>query len=245
MKRRILIVLRLTLIFGLFAAFTSCNSGSKSKNKDKVAFNQETFNQKIQGVFEYLPPNQGIAANFDNNFIFVFGDSDTTMVCQAGTYITIADTVICTTQYASNPELEGSVIRWSADFADSDSIKVVLFDDNGNIIQELYNSRIATVDENSITQLKKFEGSYKYLSSQGKGILISGYGIYMTSNGGAGTYTENNDTVTFKRLFSTEPDLIGTVTTWVNESRTGDTLNWAVINNNGEIRSRGKSLYSR
>ena len=48
-----------------------------------------------------MTPYQGLAANFDNNFVFVFGDSDTTMFCQAGTYKTSGDTVIYTTQYAT------------------------------------------------------------------------------------------------------------------------------------------------
>jgi len=243
MKRKILTALTLTLTLGLFMAITSCNTGSGNKTENKAAFSQETFSQQIQGVFAYMTPYQGLAANFDNNFVFVFGDSDTTMFCQAGTYKTSGDTVIYTTQYATIPELVGSVIRWSADFTDSDSIKIVLFDERGNITQEFLNARKFEVDENTTSQLKKFEGSYKYASGQGGGILLSGYGVYITSNGGAGTYTENNDTVTFTRSFSTDPDLIGGVTTWVNESRIGDTLNWAVINKTGEIVSRGQSLY--
>jgi hypothetical protein len=100
------------------------------------------------------------------------------------------------------------------------------------------------VDENSIRQLKKFEGSYKYVSGPGGGIILSGYMLYLTqSNGGAGTYKENNDTVTFVRLFCTNPDLIGAETSWINESMAGDTLNWAVISETGEVISRGKSLY--
>lgn len=244
MKRKILTALTLTITVGLFMAFTSCNSGSGNTG-DKAAFDQEAFNEQIQGVFEYLSPHQGLSANFDGNFIFIFGDSDSTMACHGGTYTITKDTVIYTTRFASSPELVGTIIRWSARFMDNDSIKFFLFDDSGNITMEFYDKRLATVDENMLSQLKKFEGSYKYVSGEGGGILLSGYGLYITSNGGAGTYTENNDTVTFKRLFSTEPNLIGTKITWVNESRTGDTLNWAVINNKGEAHSRGKSLYSR
>ena len=224
---------------------TGCNSGSGGNTEDKVAFNQEAFNKQIQGVYGYLDPNQGLSAIFDNNFLFVFGDTDTTMVCQGGTYTTTGDTVIYTTRFASSPELVGSVIRWSAQFMDNnDSVKVVLFDDDGNITQEFYNNRIVSVDENIVRQLKKFEGSYKYVSHQGGGIILSGYLIALgQSDGAAGTYVDTNDTVTFKYLFSTNPDLIGTEFTWVNESMAGDTLNWALINETGEVVSRGKSLY--
>ncbi|WP_340114052.1 hypothetical protein [Maribellus mangrovi] len=241
MKRKFLLVL--TLGVALLVTYTSCNLKSGNKTEEKATFNQEVFNQQIQGVLEYLPPNQGLAANFDNHFIFIFGDSDSTMVSQMGTYKTTGDTVIYTTLYSSNPELVGTVIRWSADFTNSDSIKVVIFDESGNISMELYNRWKAKLDDNTISQLKKFEGSYKYASGRGGGIILSGYGIYITQSGGAGIYEEKNDTVIFKRLFSTDPELIGTELTWVNESRTGDTLNWAVINKTGEVVSTGQSLY--
>jgi hypothetical protein len=91
---------------GVSLLFSSgCNSGSGSNTEDKVVFNQEAFDKQIQGVYEYLGPNQGLAANLENNFIFIFGDSDTTMVCQIGTYTTTGDTVIYTTRFATNPDL--------------------------------------------------------------------------------------------------------------------------------------------
>lgn len=242
MKRKILSVITLTLSVGIFMTLINCNSGSGNK----AEFDQKAFNEQIQGVFEYLRPNQGLSINFDNHFIFVYGDSDTSMVCQAGTCTVSRDTVIFTAQYASNPELVGTSIRWSARFMNNDSIQCFIFDDSGNITMEFYSKRLVNVDENIVTQMKKFEGSYNYVSGYGGGIILSGYMVYITqSNGGAGTYEEINDTVTFKRLFSTDPELIGAETTWVNESRTGDTLNWAVVNKTGEVRSRGKSLYSR
>jgi hypothetical protein len=230
---------------GTFLLFSySCNSGSENNTEEKVVFNQEAFDKQLQGVYEYLGPNQGLAANFENNFIFIFGDSDTTMVCQVGTYTTTGDTVVYTTRFASDPDLVGSSIKWSPRFMNNDSVKTIIFDDHGNITSEFYNTRKVKVVENTISQLKKFEGSYKYISNQGGGIILSGYMIYLTqSNGGAGTYEDKNDTVTFIRTFCTNPDLIGTETTWVNESIAGDTLNWAVINETGAVVSRGKSLY--
>lgn len=244
MKKRLAQVVFL-LVIGLSILWISgCTSGSGNKSEDKVTFNKEVFNKQIQGVAEYLSPNQGLSAMFDNNFIFIFGDSDTSMVCQKGIYTTSVDTVIFTTKYATNPELVGSVIRWSPRFLEGDNYKAVLFDDNGNITDEIFSVWKSKVDENTIRQLKKFEGSYDYVSQEGGGIILSGYMIYLTpSNGGAGPYKETNDTVTFNRLFCTNPDFIDTETTWVNLSKEGDTLNWAVINKTGEIRSKGQSLY--
>ena len=245
MKRKILTVISLTLTVGLFVIFSSCNSGSKSRSvSDTKEFNPEVYKEQLQGVWAYLPPYQGMSAMLDNHFIFVFGDSDTSMFCQSGTFITSGDTVIYTTQYSSNPELVGTSIKWSAHFLDNDSVKTIIYDDERNIINELYNIRKAKVDENTVSQMKKFEGSYKYVSGYGGGIILSGYMVYITqSNGGAGTYIEKNDTVTFKRLFSADPELIGAETTWVNESRNGDTLNWATINDAGKVKSRGQSVY--
>jgi len=251
MKKELLKGIALLTMSGLFMFTTSCNSVSKSKTGDKGAFNQEAFNEQIQGVWQYLSPNQGYSAAYNNKFIFIFGDSDSTMVCQAGTYTTSGDTVIYTTQYASNPELIGSVIRWSPRFTGNDIFKFVLFDDKGNITNEISNSWKAHVDETTISNLREFEGSYNYLPpGVGAGILLSGYFLYVggsvnAAGGDVFTYSYRNDTVTCKSIFSTHPETSMTDLRFISESMSGDTLSWASINDKGEIRSRGKSLYSR
>lgn len=251
MKRKILTTLTLAFAVGLFITFSSCNSGSKNKTETKAAFNKEAYNSQLQGIFAYLPPNQGMSAMLDNHFIFVFGDSDTTMVCQAGTFETFEDTVIYTTEYSSNPELVGSIIKWSAVFMDNDSLKTIIFDDNGNITTELYNIRKVKVDEQMLSQMKDWEGVYKYLlPRKAMGMNFGGYILYGGQigsgvSGTAATYENNNDTITVKRLFALDPSKKGEGFRWINESMNGDTLNWATINNAGEILSRGQSVYLR
>ena len=249
MKKVVVQGLFIAGIIGLIFNFSSCNSSSKSKNSEEVEFDQEAYDNQLQGVFEYLPPNQGMSAMFDNHFIFVFGDSDATMVCQGGTYTTSGDKVEFTTQYASNPELVGSIINWSPVFMDNDSLKTILFDADGNISSEFYNIRKVKVDEQTINQMKEWEGVYRYPApANAMGIVFGGYILYggQMGSGVSGTaakYEQNNDTVKVKRLFTLDPSKKGTEFRWINESMNGDTLNWATINNAGEVLSRGKSVY--
>ncbi|GEM_PF-706591 len=249
MKRKILAALSLTLTVGLFVTFTSCNSSSKKQTKEEVTFNQEDYNKQLQGVFEYLPPNQGMSAMFGNHFIFVFGDSDTTMVCQGGTYTVSGEKVVYTTEYASDPELVGSTIKWSAQFLKDDNVKTIIYDDERNIINELYNIRKVKVDEQMLSQMKDWEGVYKYLLPRKAmginfgGYIIAGGQMGSEASGTAATYEHKNDTVTVKRLFALDPGKKGKGFRWVNESMSGDTLNWATINSSGEVMSRGQSVY--
>lgn len=262
MKKELLQVLFLIGLSCLFFTFTGCNSGSKNQTNEEVAFNQETFDKQIQGVYKYGAPYQGISTIFDNHFIFVFGDSDTTMFCQGGTYTASGDTVTYTTKYSSNPEFIGTTITWTADFMGEDSIKVTIFDDNakgeikdnlrdegGTILSELYNIRIAKVDEQAVSQMMEWEGVYTYTPPRkAMGIVFGGYILYggqigSGASGTAATYEHKNDTVTVKRLYTLDPNKKGTGFRWINESINGDTLNWATINNADEIMSRGKSVY--
>ena len=249
MKRKLLKGLSFFVILGLFMTFTSCNSGSKSKTEDKADFNQEAYDQQIQGVFEYLSPNQGLSVNYDKHFIFIFGNSDTSMVCQAGSYTVSRDTVIFTTQYATDPELVGTSIKWSAPFTDNDSIKFFLFDDSGNITFEFYSKRLVKVDENIVSQMKDIEGFYQYAApNRGLSTMLGGYYIYLYGQpdgemiAQAGKYKVDKDKTTCKNHFATNPQLIGVESDWIKKSVIGNTLTWVTIDDKGEITSTGKSV---
>jgi len=101
------------------------------------------------------------------------------------------------------------------------------------------------------SRMKEWEGVYTYTPPiKAMGINFGGYILYGGQTGSgvtgtAATYEYINDTVKVKRLFALDPAKKGTEFRWVNESMNGDTLNWATINDAGEVLSRGQSVYLR
>ena len=62
----------------------------------------------------------------------------------------------------------------------------------------------------------------------------------MTGEGG--TYEISGDTVKNTVRFSTNPDRIGFEYWWTVESQSGDTLTYVVMDTQGEVTGRGRSI---
>jgi hypothetical protein len=104
------------------------------------------------------------------------------------------------------------------------------------------------------TSVNWLEGIYEYVpplrgqSIAGEGRFVFLYGPADGSGpmtGDAGTYQISGDTVTNTVVYSTIPVEIGLVYRWTPEATSGDTLTYAVMNEAGEVTSRGRSIKVR
>ncbi|MGD8319592.1 MAG: hypothetical protein PVJ02_04045 [Gemmatimonadota bacterium] len=95
------------------------------------------------------------------------------------------------------------------------------------------------------------EGVWEYVApTQGQSIARGGRFVFLfgpadgsaSMTGEAGTYEIAGDTVKNTVRFSTDPDRIGYEYWWTLESESGDTLSYVVMNTQGEITGRGRSI---
>jgi hypothetical protein len=95
------------------------------------------------------------------------------------------------------------------------------------------------------------EGVWEYVPPlQGQSIARAGRFVFLFGpadgsgpmTGESGTYQISGDTVKNTVRFSTDPDRVGYEYWWTLESQSGDTLGYVVMNPEGEITGRGRSI---
>ncbi|TRX72538.1 hypothetical protein [Carboxylicivirga sp. M1479] len=98
--------------------------------------------------------------------------------------------------------------------------------------------------------MNEFEGTFNYTPPlTGQGIMLQGYYVYMANDsignnmGHGGTYIQNKDTFTNKRLYNLNTT-INPELCWVGNMKE-DTIVWAVINDAKQKTSHGYSLKIR
>ncbi len=95
------------------------------------------------------------------------------------------------------------------------------------------------------------EGVWEYVApTQGQSIARAGRFVFLFGpsdgsgpmTGEGGTYEISGDTVKNTVRFSTNPDRIGFEYWWTVESQSGDTLTYVVMDTQGEVTGRGRSI---
>ena len=95
------------------------------------------------------------------------------------------------------------------------------------------------------------EGVWEYVPPlQGQSIANAGRFVFLFGptdesgpmTGESGNYEISGDTVKNTVRFSTDPNRIGREYWWTLESRSGDTLSYVIMNPQGEITGRGRSI---
>ena len=228
---------------------SSCNSGSKNQNETDSSFNQEAYTEQVEGVYEYLPPYQGYAIMINGRYVFMFGQSDSTMYCHAGTYEISGDTITNKVLHAFNPEQRGNTFSWMSKLLPGDTIVVNGIDSDGNITQTVKSIKKINANKTNLSAMKDYEGIFQYFDLlQGQAILFGGYYAFLYGNSDttmyahAGTYKSLNDTITNKILFAKNPETMGSEFRWTSESIIGDTATYVIVDNQGKEVDRGRSL---
>ncbi len=247
MKRKILTALMLVLAVGLFVTFIGCNPGSKNQSKTVSVEPAPVISQEtIDGIFEFPTPLQGYGIFLDNYYLIISGDSDSTMFCEGGSYQISGETITNTILFDTDSNNVGNIYQWKVELSEGDTAKVTLFDKDGNISQTLKSVRKVSPAEIK-NQMMDIEGFFQYLPpNQGISTNLAGYYIFLfgqsndTMIANAGTYKNQNDTITCQYLFSTDPQLVGGEFRWINPSTVGATFTYAVLDDMGEITATGQ-----
>lgn len=246
MNLKLIQQLGLLLIIGSLIWSNSCRNNSE---KNISEFDQESYNELAEGVYEYLPPMKGIAIMTDGYYVDIVGESDSTLECEAGRYEISGDTIFSTVLYATNPDIVGNTFMWRTERHSGDTVKLSVFNNEGEVTYETtYIKKIdANVDNLNFTN--SCDGVFQYLPPrQGLGIDFESFWVYLggksdtTMYAHAGTYIENNDTITNTILFAMNHRSVGNKFRWTFEPKHGDTLQWFTYDKSGEVASSGYSL---
>lgn len=246
MNRKLIQKLGFLLVIGLMICSSSCQNKAK---EDTTTFDQASYNEQVEGVYEYTNPYQGFIIMINNHYLFMFGETDSTMTCHAGGYEIDHDTIMHHIQFASDPERVGISFKWKSERLTGDTILATAFDAEGNVDYTL--KLIKKVDANidNLNFVNSYDGVFQYLPPrQGLGIDFEGYWVYLggrtdtTMYAHAGTYTESNDTITNSILFALNHKRVGSQIRWTSEAIQGDTLQWFTFKESGEISATGYSL---
>lgn len=117
-------------------------------------------------------------------------------------------------------------------------------DGNWKAVQDI---GVSTIPE------KPFEGVFEYLPPQvGRGVNLNGRFVYLIGSADgtgpvwaqSGTYTASGDTITNTITAATDRATVGTGYRWTYVA-SGDTLEYRILNDAGQVTSRGRSLKVR
>ena len=109
---------------------SSCTSSSDESLNQKT----KSTTTQFEAVYKYLPPDQGVAIMYKNHFTYFYGNSDSTMVTESGTYKVLNDTVYCKVLFSSNPKGIGSEFKWGVESIKGDTLTYVVYSNDGEII---------------------------------------------------------------------------------------------------------------
>ena len=220
----------------------SCNQ-SVNQNETEISNEQKAFNELFQGVFEYTFPHKGLAMIFNNHFIFIINNTDTTMVSRAGTCSVSGDTVTYQIEYASKKKLNGQTFSFKITDIEKDTIIAQIINPFGELSEKYEHVRLTKVKKENLEN-----AVYEYLAPmQGKAMMLGNNFLYLggvsdsTMVAHGGSYTLKTDTFTNKILYATYPFQEGSEFKWSYQSA-GDTMLWTTYKNDGKISSQGKSL---
>lgn len=249
MKKILITSVKTILLVNILLSTNSCNFGAKESETDNAAFDQEAFNTLVQGVYEYTAPLRGYAIMVNGHYIFVYGNSDTTMISHGGTYEIASDTVTIKILFATNTGLSGGSFQFTAEALEADSVLSTVFDAEGNASYTVKTKKLVDATNENTTSYKPYEGVFQYIDPlQGLAIGFEGYYIYLggstdtTMDFNSGTYTVENDILTNTNEYALDPMAIGTTMRWTPGQGEGDTLLYHILDDAGEVISTGRSL---
>jgi hypothetical protein len=91
--------------------------------------------ERLEGVWEYLPPTQGQSIAHGGRFVFLYGPADGSrpMTGESGNYEISGDTVKNTIQFSTNPDRIGIEYWWMVESASGDTVNFVLMNPEGEV----------------------------------------------------------------------------------------------------------------
>ncbi|MBK3516119.1 hypothetical protein [Carboxylicivirga marina] len=229
----------------------ACNPGSNKAKKNQTSSPQQGhLIAKIEGVFEYLTPNQGIAIMLKGRYIYIYSESDDNMYCHSGIYKTSGEIITNTILFSPKSEDIGKSFQWKVLSLSGDTLLAAVLDDDGNIVNKVRSLKKVAADDHLIQQMNEFEGTFNYVPPlTGQGIMLQGYYVYMANDnegnnmGHGGTYIQNQDTFTNMKLYNINKT-INSELRWIGKMKE-DTIVWAVINDANQKTWQGYSLKIR
>lgn len=66
----------------------------------------------FEGFYQYFSPLHGLSVCLDGYYIFLFGESDSTLSVNAGTYENYNDTILSKYLFSTDPQLVGGEFNW-------------------------------------------------------------------------------------------------------------------------------------
>ncbi|TRX72537.1 hypothetical protein [Carboxylicivirga sp. M1479] len=129
----------------------ACNPGSNKAEKNQTSSPQQDHQiAEIEGVFEYIAPNQGIAIMLKGRYIYIYGESDDSMYCHSGIYKTSGEIITNTILFAPKAEDVGRSFQWKVLSLSGKTLLAAILDADGNILHKVRSLQKVVADDQLI-----------------------------------------------------------------------------------------------